>query len=268
MMAERITSTSNPKIKRIRKLADRKERASEGVYLAEGLRIVIEAIQTGQPLETLVIAPELMKSNPGDALVREYLAAHPEHVIEVSADVFRSFSVKDGPQGVAALLQPVWKPLESTQPGDADFYVALDEVADPGNLGTILRTADAAGARGVFLIDQCTDPYDPAALRAGMGAHFALQLVRASFAEFKAWKEQTSIHLVGTSDRAKANYREVVYPSPVVVLMGSEREGLEERHFELCDQVVSIPMGGRGDSLNLAVATGIMLYEIRHQVRA
>jgi RNA methyltransferase, TrmH family len=265
-MAERITSTANPKIKRIRKLADRKERAREGVYLAEGLRIVIEAIQTGQPVEAVVIAPELMKANPGVALVMEYLSTHPEQAIEVSAEVFRSFSVKDGPQGVAALLQPVWKSLTEIVPSGKDVYIALDEVADPGNLGTILRTADAAGLKGVILIDQCTDPYDPAALRAGMGAHFALQLVHVSFVEFKTWKQKTAIHLVGTSDRAKIDYRSAEYPSPIVVLMGSEREGLEDRHFELCDQVVSIPMHGRGDSLNLAVAAGIMMYEIQHKV--
>lgn len=265
-MMERITSNANPKIKRIRKLSDRKERVREGVYLAEGLRIVIEAIQTGQPIESLVVSPELMKMNPGDALVMEYLDANPEQVMEVSAEVFRSFSVKDGPQGVAAIIQPVWQPLSQIEPAEADYYVALDEVADPGNLGTILRTADAAGAKGVILIDQCTDPYDPAALRAGMGAHYGLQLSRVTFDEFKAWKQNTPIQLIGTSDRAKLNYRSAKYDSPVVLLMGSEREGLEDRHFNLCDQVVSIPMGGRGDSLNLAVATAIVLYEIRHQV--
>ncbi len=261
-MTELITSTANPRIKRIRKLADRKERAREGVYLAEGLRIVIEAVQLNQDIETLIAAPELLKSQVGVELLEDFRARHPEKVLDVSADVFESFSGKDGPQGVAALIRPVWTDLEEVTLVEKDVWVALDEIADPGNLGTILRTADAVGAKGVILLDHCTDPYDPAALRSSMGAIFSLHLVKSDFEQFKVWKQTHEINLVGTSDKARQGYHTARYSFPLVLLMGSERQGLDEKHFALCDQVVSIPMRGRSDSLNLAVATGVMLYEI------
>jgi RNA methyltransferase, TrmH family len=267
-MSELITSTANPKVKRLRKLTDRRERAREGVYLAEGLRIVIEAVQLKRQIETLVVAPELLVSPAGIETVQAFRALHPEQVMDVSAEVFRSMSGKDGPQGLAAVLRPDWLALEDIHPAGSDCWVALDEVADPGNLGTILRTADSAGARGVILLDNCTDPYDPSALRASMGAVFSLGICKASFEQFADWKGRTGVQLIGTSDRAKEDYHTARYSAPLVILMGSEREGLEQRHFDLCDRVVSIPMNGRSDSLNLAVATAILLYETYQQTRA
>jgi RNA methyltransferase, TrmH family len=266
-MTERITSLANPRIKRIRKLSDRKERRREGVFLAEGLRIVIEAIQLDQAIETLIVSPELLHSETGMEYLQEFSSSHPDRVLEVSADVFRSFSGKDGPQGIAAVITPRELPLDQIHPSGCERWVALDEIADPGNLGTILRTADASGAQGIILLDECTDPYDPAALRASMGAAFSLGIVKASFIKFKAWVEKTQVHVVGTSDKAKQDYVTAEYPTPLVLLMGSERQGLDPQHFELCEQVVSIPMNGRSDSLNLAVATGIMLYEIYNHIK-
>jgi TrmH family RNA methyltransferase len=140
--------------------------------------------------------------------------------------------------------------------------VALVEPADPGNLGTILRTADAVGATGVILLGDATDPYDPAALRASMGAIFAVQLAHASFDEFAAWKRASGAFLVGASDKATADYQDVAYPQPLVLLMGSERQGLSPTQQALCDLMVRLPMCGRSDSLNLAVATGVLLYEL------
>lgn len=264
-MKEWITSTANPRIKRLRKLSDRKERQKEEAYLAEGLRIVIEAIQTGQQIESLVIAPDLLHSATGQDIVRDFERDHPEKMMWVSSEVFRSFSTKEGPQGIAAVIQPSWQHLEEIHPTDRDCWIALDEIADPGNLGTILRTADAVGARGILLLDQCTDPYDPTALRASMGAVFNQKIVRAEFEDFAAWVKQEQVSLVGTSDRSSRNYHTARYSSPIVVLMGSEREGLEQKHFDLCDQIVGIPMNGRSDSLNLAVATALLLYEIYNQ---
>lgn len=266
-MTETITSTANPRIKRIRKLSDRKERTREGVFLAEGLRIVIEAIQLNQDIETLIVAPELMRSEVGEESLRAFQSAQPDRVMQVSADVFRSISGKDGPQGIAAIIKPAWTELQQIHPADNEIWIALDEIADPGNLGTILRTADAVGARGVILLDQCTDPYDPAALRGSMGAIFSQRMIKTSFEQFRDWKQKSHIHLVGTSDKASQDYHAAEYPLPLVLLMGSERQGLDQEHFDLCDQVVGIPMNGRSDSLNLAVATGIVLYEIYNYQR-
>jgi TrmH family RNA methyltransferase len=158
-------------------------------------------------------------------------------------------------------------PLANVRLGPPPGWVALVEPADPGNLGTILRTADAVGVAGVIVLGDATDPYDPAALRASMGAIFAVQLARASFDEFAAWKRACGVFLVGTSDQAPVDYQEVAYPQPLVLLMGSERQGLGPEQQALCDLMVRLPMRGRSDSLNLAVATGVMLYELLSQGR-
>ena len=266
-MTEMITSSANPRIKRIRKLSDRKERTKEGIFLAEGLRIVIEAIQLEKEIETLIVAPELLRSQTGSENLNEFQSEHPERVMEVSADVFRSLSGKEGPQGIAALIRPVWIELDQVQPVGKDCWVALDKIADPGNLGTILRTADASGVKGVILLDQCTDPYDPRSLRGSMGAIFSLGIVKTSFEQFQVWVKQRGISVIGSSDKADQDYHTLEYPSPLVLMMGSERQGLDDLHINLCNQVVRIPMTGRSDSLNLAVATGILLYEIYNQHR-
>ena len=157
--------------------------------------------------------------------------------------------------------------MEQVQPGADALWIALDSVADPGNLGTILRTSDAVGGKGIVLLDHSTDPYDPTAIRASMGAVFSQQLVRASLAEFARWKQHTPCAVIGTSDKAASDYQAVRYPAPLIVLMGSERQGLQEAHYQLCDDVVRIPMMGRSDSLNLAVATAVVLYEVFNQRR-
>lgn len=260
----RITSLSNPKIKWIRKLKDRRHRDEAGLYWIEGLRIVAEAVQLDAGLETLVVAPELLASSFGRELI-DKMTARGVPLIEVSSDVFKSFSVKEGPQGIAALVRQHVEALEGLRV-DRD-WVALDSIADPGNLGTILRTNDAVGGEGLILLDNSTDPFDPICVRASMGALFSQRLVRASFAQFSEWKRANQVHLVGTSGGAARDYTDVEYPQSLVLLMGSERQGLSDEAIRLCDQMVSIPMRGRSDSLNLAIATGIILYQIFNQRR-
>lgn len=261
-----LTSAANPRIKQIRKLRDRKERQATGLFSVEGLRIVAEAAEQGAVFETLVVAPELLTSAFGQELV-EKIAAAGVTVLEVSVPVFESISLKEGPAGLAAVIRQQWASLENAQTDPQCTWVALDSVADPGNLGTILRTHDAVGGMGVILLDHSTDPYDPTSIRASMGAVFTQTLIRASFEDFAQWKLQHKAHLVGTSDKAAADYAAYSYPPDLVILMGSERQGLQQRHLRLCDEVVSIPMRGSSDSLNLAVATGVVLYEVHNQRR-
>jgi len=187
--------------------------------------------------------------------------------LAVTGEVFRSISLKEGPQGIGAVVRQRWTPLEAIEPGGELCWVALDAVQDPGNLGTILRTSDAVGGAGVILLGPSTDPYDPAAVRASMGAVFSQRLARADFDGLAGWKRSRGFTVAGTSDAAPIDYHAVRYQSPLVLLMGSERQGLSARQQALCDLVVRIPMVGRGDSLNLAVATGVMLYEIFNQRR-
>jgi TrmH family RNA methyltransferase len=266
-----ITSAANERIKDIRKLQTRKEREASGLFYIEGLRILAEAVAQGVKLETLIAAPDLLKIAFGQELLAQQ-RARGVPVLEVSADVFERMALKEGPQGLAAVARQQWSRLEDVcfaqPPGPgAQTWVALDSVADPGNLGTILRTHDAAGGLGVILLDQSTDPYDPSAMRASMGALFTQRLVRASFAEFARWKQSALAVVVGTSDKAAQDYHAYRYPAQTVLLMGSERQGLHEAALALCDAVVRIPMLGKSDSLNLAVAAAVTLYEIVNQRR-
>lgn len=261
-----ITSTSNPAIKQIRRLAERKERQQTGLFYIEGLRIVGEAVDRGWKIVHLIASPELLSSLFGQQLIQKHRSAGGS-VLEVSAEVFRSISAKDGPQGIGAVVEQRWSKLEQTAPKAKQLWVALDSIQDPGNLGAILRTLDAVGGRGVILLDQSTDPYDPAAVRGSMGAIFSLDLVKTSFPQFVEWIRYHHIPLIGTSDRAASDYHYADYPDRFILLMGSERQGLQEHHLALCDQVVRIPMLGRSDSLNLAVATAVILYEVYNHWR-
>jgi TrmH family RNA methyltransferase len=190
------------------------------------------------------------------------------HLLECDEKVFRSLSSKEGPQGIAAIVHPNLTPIEKLSMNKDDLFIALDSIQDPGNLGTILRTSDAVGAKGVFLLDQSTDPYDPTAVRASMGAIFDQVLVKTSLEIFGEWKKKNKLPLIGTSGTANTDFHEFTYPATLIVLMGSEQKGLQKEHYELCDNVVKIPMLGRSDSLNLAVATAVVLFEIFNQQRA
>lgn len=258
-----ISSVKNPTVKGIRNLRTRKGREQQGQFWVEGIRLVGEAAQQGAPIQQLVVAPDLLTSSFAWRLVED-LVGRGVPYLTVTAAVFASLSAKDGPQGLGAVVAERWHPLPSAK-GNRDLWVALEEVQDPGNLGSIMRTADAVGCKGLILIGNCTDPYDPAAVRGSMGSLFALQLVKASPEEFVAWKQTTQMPLMGTAGGASAHYRQVRYPQPLVLLSGSEREGLSPTLMNACDQLVRIPMVGRADSLNLAVATSVVLYEVFEQ---
>ncbi len=261
-----ITSTANPTIKQIRRLRERKERQQSGLFFIEGLRIVGEAVAAGWKIEHLVYAPHQLNSMFGMQLVHEFERTGGS-VLEVSAEVFNALSMKDGPQGIGAVVCQQWQRIELVKPAADCLWIALDSVADPGNLGTVIRTNDAAGGEGVILLDQSTDPYDPAAIRASMGAIFSQTVVKTNFAEFSNWKKIHAVPVVGTSDKAPNDYHHIRYPNPLVLLMGSERQGLQEHHLRLCDLTAAIPMSGKSDSLNLAVAAALFIYEIFNQRR-
>lgn len=261
-----ITSQSNPKIKQIRSLRRRREREQTGLFFVEGIRIVAEAVQQGAHVEELVVAPALLRSDFALRLVESRKQAGVP-CLEVSSEVFESISLKEGPQGLGAVVRQRWETLEMVRPDGELCWVALDGVQDPGNLGTILRTGDAVGAAGVILVGDTTDPYDPGAVRASVGAIFSQRLVRASLDELAAWKLAHQVVMVGTSGAAPTDYQAVSYAPPLVLLMGGEQRGLSQRQQALCDLMVSIPMVGRSDSLNLAVATAVVLYEMLSQRR-
>ncbi len=253
-----ITSLANPRIKAIRSLKSRRAREEPGLFFIEGYHIVHEAVESSTVIEQLVVAPNLLTSW-GHKLAAQ-LRRSGVMCLEVSDTVFESISSRDGPQGIAAVVRQHWTPLELC--AGTGRWVALESVQYPGNLGTILRTCDATGCAGVILIGDATDPFDPLAVRASTGAVLTQTLVRASFADFAGWVKQHQMLVVGTSPAATTSYQEVDYQHPLVLCMGSERDGLSAEQQAFCHQMVRIPMAGRRDSLNLAVATAVVLYEI------
>ena len=261
-----ISSLTNAKVKQIRRLRSRHERERTGTFYVEGIRIVAQAVQSGAPIEMGVISAELLSSEYGWELVASLQVAGVP-IVELSPAAFASISFKENLQGIGAVVRPRLESLEDIRPALSEVWVALDAVGNPGNLGAILRTCDAVGCAGVIMLGDTTDPYHPAALRASMGAIFAQRLVRATFADFVRWKCEGGYTVVGASVTAAHEYRQIAYPSPLVLLMGSERRGLSAEQQAACDVLVRIPMVGTADSLNLAVATSVVLYEVFHQQR-
>ena len=261
-----LTSSQNPRIKGIRALSQRRKRQETGLFFAEGIRLAGEAVQTGAEIETLVVAPELLRSEFGRDLVARTGADNVE-ILNVSAAVFQTLSRKDGPQGIGAVVRQKWTAPENLNPDEKLGWVVLEDVGSPGNLGTIMRTGDAVGAAGVILLGDTADPYDPAAVRGSMGSVFSQHIVRTSLEALIQWKRQFDVPMIGASDAASTDYRSADYTTPVLLCLGGEQHGLSDHHLEACDTVVRIPMVGRADSLNLAVAAGVLLYEVFNRVR-
>lgn len=260
-----ISSASNPRIKFVRSLRRRTVREESGQFFVEGIRAVAEAIQLGAEVKTLIVASSLLTST----LAHEVVQQLPQSArLEVTADVFRSVSAQENPQGIGAVVRQCWTELDVVQADVGLCWVALESVQYPGNLGTVLRTSEAVGGVGAFLLGQATDPYDPLCVRASMGAIFSQRLVRADVGALLTWKRRSGGFVVGTSPSAATDYQALIYPSPLVLLMGSEQHGLSADLIAVCDHLVCIPMVGRCDSLNLAVSASTVLYEVFNQRRA
>ncbi|HEY3799655.1 MAG TPA: RNA methyltransferase [Caulobacteraceae bacterium] len=254
-----ITSLTNPTVKAVRALHMRKAREETGTFLAEGLKIVTEAVELGRAPKSLLFSAEAA----GHPLLKQALAAAEQaggEAIEVSRDVLAKISRRDNPQTVLAVFDQAFAPLEALHPASARCWVALEAVRDPGNLGTIIRTADAAGCGGVILVGDCCDPFSVEAVRATMGSIFAVQIARADTTAFVGWRAGWPGAVVGTLLSATTDFREATYAPPTLILMGNEQQGLTPALAAACDVAVKIPMRGRADSLNLAVATGVMIY--------
>ena len=263
---EVIASRNHPSIKHIRNLQNRTARDESGLYFVEGLRFVAQASEQNIALKTIVYAPELLRGTFAQRLVG-IQRRRGTRCLAVTPEVLHSLALNDDPQGIGAVVRQHWRDLATVQPAQGLCWVALDTVQSPGNLGTIVRTCDAVGAAGILLIGQSVDAYHPACVRATMGAMFNLDFVRTSLREFQNWMQQNGCTLVGTSPHSELEYNAVAYPSPLVLFMGWERKGLSAQQQKMCDVMVKIPMLGRSDSLNLAVATGVMLYEVLRQQR-
>jgi TrmH family RNA methyltransferase len=261
-----VTSLANPIIKDIKALTNKKSREESGAFLAEGLKLVIDALELGWTIRTLVYA----KAAKGKPLVEQVAAktvAAGGLVLEVSEKVIASITRRDNPQMVVGIFDQRWRQLRDVKPKSGETWVALDRVRDPGNLGTIIRTSDAAGASGVILVGETTDPFSLETVRATMGSVFAVPVVKATPEEFLAWKRTAGVSVVATHLAGAVDYRTIDYKKkPVVLLMGNEQSGLPDALAKEADALARIPQAGRADSLNLAVATAVMLFEARRHL--
>jgi len=265
---DQITSPRNPKVKYLRALHARKHRQQEGRFLIEGIRIVEEALANGAPVETLVYAPDLLVSERAQALVQQ---AHPAQRWLLSGDVFRTLSGRDEPQGIAAVVRIQDRTLADLPLGDDLFVLVAYQLGNPGNLGSIIRTADAAGATGVVIVEPSVDLYDPQTTRATMGSLFSLPIVRLAdegvLVHWVAGLRAGGMPLlvVASSARGQQLYFDVDYRCPLVLLVGSERHGLPSSACQQADVLVRLPMAGRATSLNVSAATAALAYEVVRQ---
>ena len=258
-----VTSLANPVVKDIKALALKKHREETNSFMAEGLKLVIDALDLGWKLRILVVAKAAL-DKPLAVKTTARAVASGALVLEANEKVIGAITRRDNPQGVIGVFEQRWQSLRDIRTIGEDVHIALDRVRDPGNLGTILRTADAVGAKGVILIGDSVDPFAMETVRATMGSIFAMPVARASEAEFLSFRKSfkglvAGTHLLGAVDHRSIDYR----GRPVLLLMGNEQAGLTEGLASACDKLIRIPQEGRADSLNLAVATAVALYEIR-----
>jgi RNA methyltransferase, TrmH family len=256
-----ITSLSNDTVKAVRALHMRKARDDTGLFVAEGLKTVIEGIDNGHAPRILMHGPDAAAHPMTGRAITATQAAGGE-VIEVTQEILAKVSRRDNPQAVVGVFPQKLESLEDVTAGPAACVVGLHRVRDPGNLGAIIRTADAAGCGAVILVGACCDPYGVEAVRATMGSIFAVSIVQTDEPAFAAWRARWPGSVVGTLLSAETDHRAVNYRKPALILMGNEQQGLTPEMASLCDVNVKIPMRGRADSLNLAVATGVMIYAV------
>lgn len=235
-------------------------RDSTGLFWAERLKPFFSAQRADRKPYTVVVCRDLLTNRPA-----EFAISNERRVLELSAEQFLSISHTPEPQGIGMVFQQCWEPVIGIRPGRGDIWLVLESTRTPGNLGTILRTNAAAGVKGVMLLGGEADPHEPSTIRASMGAIFDQRLVRTSLKALQGWLERRRCKVVGTSGGGAMHYRKADYSGPLLLMLGSERHGLGPRALSLCNQVVRVPMSEAVDSLNLAVAAGIVLYEAVEQ---
>ncbi len=267
-MPRRIESFSNETVKRVRALHDKRARREAGLFLAEGLRVCAEAADAERWPRVLLVAEDAADHPLAARLIAGVEAAGSDAAITTRA-ILAKVAGKDNAAGMVGAYAIPPTPLAAIDRNAASMWVVCEGLKDPGNLGTILRTCDATGAGGVILLDQSCDPFSVEAVRASMGAVFTCALAQAGGAEFFDWLRGGPGMLAGTFlGPGTVDYQAVRYEAPTFVFMGNEQSGLPTDYAAKCDVLVRIPMAGKADSLNVAVATGVLLYEVVNQRRA
>ena len=259
-MFEHISSTSNHTVKLLKSLDRKKERQQTGLFLSEGVHFAGAALANGwKPSVVFADAAAAERTEVAELLKRMKSAG--ARVLTATDKVMASLSQQANAQEIVAAFQQRLTPLAELPATGRRRYVALYEIRDPGNLGTVIRTADAAGCDGVILVGTTCDPFSVEAVRATMGSLFALPLAAASFDDFRAWATAGKVRVVAASMRGDHAHDKANYGERGCILIGNEQAGLPVEVEDACDELVRIPMAGRAESLNLAIAAGVMIYE-------
>jgi len=257
---EHITSTANEAAKLLKSLDRKKERQETGLFLAEGAHFAEEALGNGWT-PAYAFADIAIAGRPATKDLLQRLRERGARVLTATEKVLAAVSGKDNPQGIVTAVHQRHTPLGQLKITGRRRYVALYEVRDPGNLGTVIRTADAAGCDGVILVGQTCDPFSIEAVRATMGSLFAVPLATATPDEFFGWRDDGTLRIIAASMHGDHPHHEATYGDRICILLGNEQTGLPAEVESACDELVRIPMAGRAESLNLAIAAGVMIYE-------
>lgn len=263
-----ITSSQNPLIKEVLHLRERKRRDETKRFLVEGYREILRAHQAAWHIEELIICKELFLGSNENALI-ESIKATSTSIIETSEKVFQKISYRDRPDGLLAIAKQKNQSLNTLalrqNSAQTPFYVVAEAIEKPGNLGTILRSSDAAGATGLIVCDRCTDIYNPNVVRASVGTLFTVPTIEASSDETLSWLKSQGITILAATPHAHCSFTEVDLTIPIAIAVGTEQIGLSEKWMSQADIKVKIPMMGVADSLNVAMATTLLLYEVHRQ---
>lgn len=258
---EHITSTSNTSIKLLRGLDRKKNRTDSGLFLAEGARLILDALKFGWKPRYILVGEDSIERKEVQSILEQADIAGAR-ILTTGPRILSAVSRKENSQTIIAAFQQKLNTLDDLETSSKCRYIALYQVRDPGNLGTILRTADAAGVDGVILVENCCDPFSVECVRATMGALFSNKIVSVDFDTFNAWRKNENIHMAAASVNGTLRHDQADYSEKSVILMGNEQSGIPEDVEACCDTLVKIPMAGAADSLNLAQATAIMTYEV------
>jgi len=246
-------------IKRLQ--SDRAHRDARRTFFVEGVRNVVQSIENGFPIETLVWSEKLLTVPIARRLVRDRCRSGTP-TLHVSPETFRQISTTHHASGVGAIVAQRWSPLHGASPRAGLCWVVLEAVRSEGNLGSLIRTSEAIGGAGFILVGPRLDPFDPAVVRASMGALFRQTFIRTNRHSLRNWLRRHRCRVVGASPEGPAELHRFDYPRPTILVLGEERQGLSPFLRDLCSDLVRIPMVGAADSLNLAVAGSLLLYEI------
>jgi TrmH family RNA methyltransferase len=259
-----VSSPRDPRFLNLRSLQTHQGRSRTKLFIIEGIRHLARAVEHSAPIESVFLDPSVLSNPFGQKLARR-LRQQGVPGIRLSRELYCSLTLASEPQGIGAILKQSWLPLESLQTTRNSLWLAVESIESPGNLGTIIRTAEAAGVSGVFILNPNCDPHDPATIRATMGSIFSQKLIRCCAPEFKCWAKSNGVSTVASSPSGLMDYKALAYRFPVALIVGSEKHGLSDQLLEAANFVVRIPMRGDCDSLNAAIAAGVLLFEISGQ---